>query len=717
LSVHIAHLLRGAYPDGQIFIGCNGGTDQDGELLGRVLRALGVQDVHRLRTVDDRVAGYRAAISRKRVLIVLDNVASAEEVRPLVPGVTGTALLVSSRARLTTLTAEHVDLRLFDREESITLLRRIVGDARVAADPAAAGEVATMCGGLPLAVRIVAARLAAHRHWRMSRLLDRMRDERRRLDEMSADGLAVRISVTVSYEAVPAAARRAFRLLGFLAVPVFGEWLVAALVGGSIDDADELLEQLFDARLVDVVEAPSRQSLRYQMHDLVRLYAYERAVEEDAPEDLRAAVERALTAATELVERLCEPLPYAIPRLYRRSLGSIELDPSVVNIEGHHPEWLSAEADAMVVTVERAASLGMDDGACSLADALVYAAFALHNNFDGWNRAHAAAHAAARRAGNRAAEAVMECGTGLLRYKEDRFAEAERHFGRAIELFDAADHDHGRAAASSGLGTVFREVGRHREAVPLLERALPGLERVGDRDGAAHASYGLGCAHRELGNDDTAVEYLQQAANLYRSTGHWRGEAIAIRGIGLVHRARGELDEAGPKFVRAHEMVIERDDPLLACYTTQSLAKLWIRQGHHERAREPLYRSLSVCLEAQDRLGAALMRRTIGEMYLAAGQVDRALRDLNLALAAWTQLDHELGQARTLRDIGAAHARSDDCPAAHRAWQAACGTFVRLGTREAGELAEWARRWGCACELGWLDRRSDDQQPLAGSVM
>jgi tetratricopeptide (TPR) repeat protein len=298
----------------------------------------------------------------------------------------------------------------------------------------------------------------------------------------------------------------------------------------------------------------------------------------------------------------------------------------------------------------------------------------------------------------------MECGIGFLRYKEDRFADAERHFAAAIALFDATHHDHGRAAASSGLGTVLREVGRHREAVPLLERALAALDRLGDRDGAAHAAYGLGYAHRELGNDESALRYLHQAGNLYRSTGHWRGEAIAIRGIGLVHRAREDLEAAEQWFVRAHEMVAGRGDPLLTCYTLQSLAKLWIRQGEPARAREPLNQSLLVCLEVQDRLGAALIRRTLGEMSLAAGRAGEALNDLNLAFAMWTELNHDLGRARTLRDIGAAHAVDGDCAAAHEAWRAAYDTFERLDTREAGELAEWVRRWGCNCDLAWLAR-------------
>ncbi|MBO3742682.1 AfsR/SARP family transcriptional regulator [Actinoplanes flavus] len=702
-SVHLANLLRPVYPDGQILVGSDGRDGHTGELVDRVLRALGVADTHRLTTIEDKAARYRATIRDRRLLIIIDNAAGAAEIRPLVPGVPGTALIVSSRARLTTVPrAEHVELRLFSRDESLTLLRRIISPERVAREPEAAAELAAMCAGLPLALRIVAARLAARPHWRITRLLDRMRDERRRLDEMAVDGLAVRICVGVGYEGLPPAVRQGFRLLGFLGCATFTEWTAAALFGRSVDDAADLLEHLFDARLVEIDDCPVDSVVRYRMHELVRLYARERALAEDDQADLTAAVRRTVVAATELVDRMGESLPFAIARFHQGIGPATGVDPSVLHPDSGGADWLATEADALVTTVVRAAETGLVEEACVLADAMVYASFGVNNDFGRWNRAHHAAHTAARASGNRVAEAVMSCGVGLLRYKEDRFDDAERHFTAAIDLFGQVGHEHGHAAAISGLGTVLREVGRNREAVPMLERALPILERVGDRAGAAHATYCLGHSHRELGNDDQAMRYLERATTMYRSAGHWRGEAIAVRGIGLIHRARGDLDAAELWCARAHDMVLHRSDPLLACYTAQSLAKVWIRQGRPERAAEPLHRGLRLCVDAQDRFGAALLRRTLGEMHLAAGRAAEALQDLFLAYAVWTELHHELGRARTLRDIGAAHALAGDCGAAHQAWQSAYATFSRLGIREAGEMHQWTRRSGCFCELSWL---------------
>jgi tetratricopeptide (TPR) repeat protein len=493
----------------------------------------------------------------------------------------------------------------------------------------------------------------------------------------------------------------AFHRLGFLGVPEFAPWLVAALLDTTVDVAEDLLESLVDVRLVEVAGNVAHSTWRYRMHDLVRLFAYERAVEEEAEESLRRAVARVVEVASDLVDQIGEHLPYAVPQLRRRPTRPT--DPSILSELGSQPGWLEVEADCLILTVERAATLGLAAVACVLANALGFSLFAVHNNFSSWNRAHVAALAAARAKQHRAAEAVVVCGIALLRYKQDRFAESERNFETAVTLFDAAGDRHGAAAARSGLGNLFRTLGRHRDAVPLLENALATFERVGDQAAAAQAAYGLGYAYRELGRDPLSIRFLKRSAVVYRALRHWRGEAIAIRGVGLVHRARGELAEAETWLARAHDFVLGHGDRQLACYTAQSLAKLWIRQGDVERAREPLTSGVSTCRALDDRFGEALLLRTVGELHLAAGHAVAALRDLDDARTLWRTLGHELGAARTLRDIGAAHALAGDCPAAHEAWRSAWSTFARFGTRETTELAAWRRRSGCRCDAGLID--------------
>jgi tetratricopeptide (TPR) repeat protein len=428
-------------------------------------------------------------------------------------------------------------------------------------------------------------------------------------------------------------------------------------------------------------------------------------------------VSRALGLGLQQVERRSERLSFAVvPRLYEPATP-VSVDPALVEASGlAGAEGFVAEEPSLVAAVERAAALGMDDLACALADALIFAAFAVHNNFTGWNRAHRAALVAAQSTGNLRAEAVIECGLGQLRYKEDRFEEARRHFERALTLFRQEGDHRGETVTMNGLGTVCRELGEYAAALSLQGQAGLALERLGDAEGAAHAHYGIGYVHRELGDDVRAMEHLNWSLEMFRKARHGRGEAIAIRGIGLVHRARGELAEAEAYCAQAHDIALGTGDRLLTSYTAQALAKIWIRQGASDRARPALDQGLTVCTELRDRLGMALIRRTIGELHLAVGDPASAVVQLTQANRGWQALGHDLWRSRTLRDLGAAHAALGDGVAAHRAWAQARAGFERFGTRERLELTAWRRQWGCTCPPDALIDRTGQPSECSSTV-
>ena len=714
LAVHAAHLVADHFPDGRLFVSLGGARAQPvlpEEALRRVLRTLGDDAGPAPADLEDCVDRYRALLDDRRMLVVLDDASGAAQVRPFLPGGPGCAVLVSTRARLTTLPGvRHVDLDLMAEAEAVALLRRIVGAERAAAEPEALVALVRLCARLPLALRVVGARLAARPHWPIARLVDRLSDERRRLDELAIDDLAVRTGLAVSYHGLDPLARRAFRAIAYLDPPDIAAWTVGALLEVGLPVAEDVVEQLLDVRLVEVT-AVDAADVRYRMHDLVRVYGRECALAEDTEQDLRDAVVRAVCLSLRQVERHAERLPIAVPRLYRPPLP-VEVDESLVGASATPArQWLDAEEPGLIAAVERAAELGLDHLACALADALVYASFAVHNDFASWKRAHQAALGVARSNGNLRAEAVIECGLGQLSYKEDGFAQAKLHFGRALELFRGIGDERGETVATNGLGTVCRELGEHSVALELHHRAVAALERDGDEEGAAHAYYGLGYMHRELGDDDRAFENLRIARELYRRVGHVRGEATAVRGLGLVHRARGELEPAEELCAEAHRMATAAGDRLLSCYTGQGLAKVWIRQRRTELAAAPLAEALVACGELRDRLGVALVRRTLGEMHLAAGRPDAALLDLAEAEERWVELGHELWRARTLRDLGAAHAALGDAAAAHRAWAGARATFERFGTRERAELTGWRLSWGCGCAADDLEASGGCRRP------
>jgi tetratricopeptide (TPR) repeat protein len=694
LAVHLAYLLRDRYPDGQLFLGLGGGPRRvrPAEALGRLLAALagsgcgaasgtgGAGEV-------ELAERYRVALAGRRVLVLLDDAADAAQIRPLLPGGPGCGVIATSRSPLAGLVAgTGVELGPLPEQDALGLLGRLVGVGRMDRDRPSARQLVRLCGALPLAIRIVGARLAARPDWPIRRLVARMTDDRRRLDELVAGDLAVRTSLEVGCQLLNPAAARALRLLGLLGAPELPPWLVEALLGTPQDVAEDLLDELVGARLVE----PAGPAGWYRMHDLVRLYAREQAERVDDPADRRAAADRAARAAVRRVRPLTEDLPAALrPRWPVAGAAPAGPRSAVLsNVE---------DAAALVAVVELAAAAGLGERAAALANALVFASFGLRNRFDEWERTHSAALTATRRAGNRVGEALAECGLGQLRYEQDRYAEADRHYRTAQALSLAGGDQAGRAAALNGLGTVMREVGEHRRAVPVLVEALWLHAQLGDPAGAAYTLRMLGCVHRELGDDDTAAELLHAAADRYRVVGHRRGQAVVLRDIGLIHRARGELTLAAEYCARADRMVATVVDPLLSCYTRQATAKVLIRQGEPERAAAPLRSALRTCRRLRDRFGTALVQRTVGELHLAAGDPAEAVRHLRQASTNWTAIDHRLGAARTLRDLGAAQAGVGDHAAAHRSWQAAHTVFRRAGTREAGELPAWRRRWGCHC--------------------
>lgn len=695
LAIHSGHRLRPAFPDGQLFISLGGGLSMD-EAMSRVLRALAAPGPHT--TLTEKISSYRAALHDRRVLIVLDDASSAGQVRPFLP-VSGSAVLISTRSRLTTLPGiDEVELNPMTGSQALALLATVVGRSRMDAEPEASAQLVRLCARLPLALRIAAARLAAHPHWTVERFVRRLADERSRLNELVADDLEVRAGLAVSYDGLTPAAQHAFRMLGLINPSDFAAWSVAALVDTDLETAEDLVDDLADARMIEVITSGG-PALRYRMHDLVRLYAVERAADESRPRQ-RAAVTRLISTVLHVLDGACVSLPSGVPNLYQPPTVKMTPPKALPRI---HEHWLDTEESCLVAAIEAAAAIQLCELTCLLAERLTFASFGVRNKFSSWNRVHAAAARSVRQTGDKNERAVIEYGFGHLRYKEDRFAEAVEHFQLAVELFRDVDQPRGEAAALIGLATVHKELGRHHTALPLFYEALPLLAAAGDQEATAHAHYGIGYAHRELGADDLAIQHLNIAEEIYRTINHHRGELIAVRATGLVHRARGDLRLAEQRCVTAHNLAQKINDHLLLCYTTQALAKIWIRQGKPERARQPLTGALHDTIALHDRFGTALVHRTIGEMYLATGQPGKALRELRTAHAIWTELDHALGRARTERDIGAAHVAMGDCPAAHNAWRDAVNTFRALGTREATELDAWRHEWGCHCAIPELE--------------
>ena len=300
LAVHWGQRIARRFPDGQLYTDLRGHSARaamtPGEALGRALRALGVPDRQIPAEEEEQAALYRSLLAGRRVLVVLDNAATPEQVRPLLPGSSGCMAVVTSRCRLSGLAArdgaQRIDLDVLPAAQAVAVLAQSAGAARVDAEPAAAQDLARLCGRLPLALRIAAERVASRPRSALADLARELTGARNRLDLLCAgddDAAAVGAVFSWSYRTLPPAAARVFRSLGLLAGPDVCAPAVAALIAADTATARQLLELLAGMYLVE----ESGQD-RYHLHDLLRLYAAERALAEDTDEDRAAAQRRVL---------------------------------------------------------------------------------------------------------------------------------------------------------------------------------------------------------------------------------------------------------------------------------------------------------------------------------------------------------------------------------------------------------------------------------------
>ncbi|MEU0943102.1 BTAD domain-containing putative transcriptional regulator [Streptomyces canus] len=693
LAVHVGHRTAELFPDGRLFVDLRAADTaplQPADALARLLRAMGAEPETLPSSVEELTGLYRTYTGHRRILLILDNAAGEAHVRPLLPPGPGSAVLVTSRRRLVALEgAAHLDLTVPDEEEALELLRRVAGADRVRAEPEQTAEIVSLCGRLPLAVRIAGARLAARPHWVPGRLAARLRDERLRLNELRAGDLELRTSLELGYADLDPQEQRALRRLALLDLPDFAAWIAAPLLDIGTEEAEEAVERLVDCHFIDVIGVDGTGRGRYRIHDLAREHARERCLSEESAEERAAAVRRLVECWLGLAEKAAARGPGGAARYFPEPAAVRPLDPADPQAEEdlltRPAAWFAAEQAGLLAAVEYCADHGMDRAARDLAGALIASSVALYNQFDAWSRSHTAAMAAVRRSGDGEGEAWLLTGLGQLRYEQDEFEESYAYYRDALRLFEAHDDVQGAAQALLGMATARREQASYSEALELLNRALEGYARLDDRGARARVLYGLGYVYREQGDDLAAREAFAQALELYRAEDDRHGEALVLRAVALCHRAEGEYAQAERLLRDVLRVFAGLHDTFGVMYTEQSLAKVELRLGLLDASRERLGRCLELARERQDRFGEALVLRTLGEWRLAAGDAGSARDPLERALSLWEALRLPLWRARTLWNLAEVWEATGETDAASDARTEAMRFFRESGAREARE--------------------------------
>lgn len=546
LTLEAAWRLQERFPDGQLYLDLHGATGAlpplgPGDALGRLLRSLGVEGASIPSELEEASARYRSLLAGRQVLVVLDNAASAAQVRPLLPSSPGCAALVTSRNLLADLDAHPLHLDVMVPQEATLLLGRIAGSQRVAGDPAAAARIAELCGHLPLALRIAGGRLAARPSWPLGALAARLRDGRGRLDELKIGDLAVRASFQVSYTTLvgggPLEQRtaRLFRYLGLLATPDLSVPMVVVLADEPRLAVEAMLEQLVDAQLLET-PAPGR----YQMHDLLRLFAQERVDQEESEASRATALGRVMAwqlATTRLAVRL------AYPGDQWRAQGDITAAAALQD-QADAFAWLEAERSNLLAISRQATT---SHPAATMVGPLTTALFRYLQMGGYWTELRTlneVALQAARDAGDRSgeAQALSDLATASWWLGELDYAVAYNQL--SLGLRRALGDRRGESLALGNLSEAYRALGRVGEALAYQRQSLAIIRELGDRPAEARSLNGLGLLSETAGRLEEAAAWYEQALVLFREVGDRAGEGTALRNLAEVCVRAGDPQHA-----------------------------------------------------------------------------------------------------------------------------------------------------------------------------
>jgi DNA-binding SARP family transcriptional activator len=598
VAIRAARLLADRFPDGQLYANLRGaqGPLPPATVLENLLRSLGGPRIAAPEDLDGRVRLFRTLLGGRRTLVLLDDAADEAQVRPLLAASPGCATLVTSRSGLAGLEAAaayHLDT--LPGTEAVALLGTLVGQERVAAEPAAAGRIAQLCGGLPLALRIAGARLARREGWTLGHLAGRLADERRRLDELSAGDLAVRGSLALGYQELAEPEQRLFRRLGALGAPDVAAWAVAALLGEAEAAAERLVEGLVEAGLLQELGVDAAGQQRYRFHDLTRLYARELAEPQWTPL-ARRVLELARRARTLLLPR--EPGSGETTRIGEPTtlrVGTREIRESA--------DWLAAERGFLVATVVDLHRAGLAEPAWRLAFYLA-PFFESRAHLDDWRRTHEQALASARAAGHDRGVALVLRGIGDLHRLEGRLPEAAAALRESLALLGDGDRVE-EARSRYRLGWVELAGDELAAAEACFEAALETFGRFRDARGTADALRGLGVVHRRRGRLKEAADCLSASASGFRELGDPRGEAEALRERGLAQLALGDRGPARDSIERALANLRRLAERLAEAHALVALARVDLAEGVVDAARGAAEQAREVCREYGDHPGEA----------------------------------------------------------------------------------------------------------------
>jgi len=683
IAVHAGHLLAREKPlDRVLFVNLRGFHPDPARppadpaaVLDGFLRLLGMPGQQIPHDLPARTAAYRRRLAGTHTLIVLDNAADADQIRPLLPETPGCPVLITSRRSLTTpQPATHVAVDAFTPDEAADFLTKTAPRVPAGPDPDATARIARRCGHLPLALGLVAGHIRVKPGWTLTDHADRL-DERhhdRRLDT------GVELAFDVSYQHLPPGGQRLLRLLALHPGQDFDTHAAAALAGTDLPSAEAYLRDLCRNHLLQQ-PAPDR----YTLHDLVRAYATSRATDEDPPPERHAALTRLFDLYLATAAAAMDTLYPAETHRRTRIPPAVTPAPALTDPDAARA-WLDTERPTLVTIAGHTAAHGWPTHAIRLSTTLFRYLNGGHHS-DALT-VHGHALHAAQHTNDPVAQANALTNLGAVYLWLTRYKPATEHLQRALALFRQTDDPVCQARAWSNLGNIEVRTGHYQPAAGHYEHALALFRQADDPIGEARALGNLGVVEERLGRYRPAAEHYQQALTVSRQAGDRTGEADAQNDLGVVEIRLGRYRLAGDHFQQALALFQQLGDREGEASTLHGLGTLHTHLSQPAKAIEHYEHSLAICREVGDRDGEAWALNGLGEAARAAGRPTDALAHHTAAHTVAADIGNREQQARAHTNLGLVYSTLVNPDSARQHYQHALTLYTNLGMPEADQV-------------------------------
>jgi tetratricopeptide (TPR) repeat protein/DNA-binding SARP family transcriptional activator len=685
LAVHAAHQLAGQFDEGVLFVDLRGFTPGADPVtpehaLDYLLRGLGVPGDQIPPDLDTRAALYRTVLARRRVLIVLDNAVDETQLQPLLPSAPGCWVLITSRRHLAGLDdAVHLSLPVLPTVDAAALFRALVADRATPADAHIIEKIVSLCGHLPLAIRIAAARLRSSRASTPARLLAELAEvlgTGKGLDWLSDGHRAVTAALDVSYRHLTQDQRYAFRLLGLHPGVDIEPYALAALADTTIDHSRRLLDHLHAVSLIDQTDYR-----RYTLHDLVATYASTLAHHDPEP-DQDAALDRLFdhyAYTTSVAMTLAHPWDAAYPweADQRPRPPATDTPTPSLNDERRALLWLDTELNNILAAAHHAPNHGRPDHTSHQATAL-HRHFRIRGRHTDAGALHNLALEHSRRTGNRAGEHNALAGLSTIHLWQGRYELSADCDQRALAIAREIGNRTGEQLALHGLGEVHRVQNRFAPATDYLKRALVIAHDTSNRIAEQDLLHNIGALHQSLGRYEEAIDCYERMLAIDRDIGHHSGEQSALQGLGDVQWLQGRHKPAAEIYRQVLAMARDTSNPIREQFALCALGNVHRELADYRSAADYYQQALTIARQTGDRDCQFEAHQGLGRVHHATGHHHEALDHHHTALELATDLGQPTDQARAHDGLARTrHALGDTAHSRHH-WHAALDILTNL---------------------------------------